>query len=403
MDFGKYVRRVRSELRQQDAEFTVKAVAERVGIIPNYLSRIERGQVSPPSEEKILNLATDLSIDPEYLLALAGRVSSQRQADIATEIVRRHADGGAEVSTRGPGTLNLFDGWGPDGWGQAEDRLSHVLAWILERDQDGMQKLLEHGGRSKRVASNFRVCQQVVASRKSGRPDLVVESKRGRTLGVIEVKISTHQEPTKHQKRGYVKFLAKRGGKGPEKVFIVPRGYAHKSPPGFAILFIQDLIRADWFEPQHRLLLNEAWMSVSGFALDPDAVDVEVPWTNENWRFLKEFRRQFSDHSVLGSLGLHLPGPRTDRNATYYGSDLSWRGNRIAWIGFSDDAPADVCGFCLEPTVETTSLDADDANVISNDEDDLYWIPRQEVSRRGVLTVRDCLDALVPIILSLAR
>jgi transcriptional regulator with XRE-family HTH domain len=49
---------------------------------PSYLSKVERGQTPPPSEAKIVALATDLGDDPDVLLALAGRVSSELQAVI---------------------------------------------------------------------------------------------------------------------------------------------------------------------------------------------------------------------------------------------------------------------------------------------------------------------------------
>lgn len=61
---------------------SVRAVAGRIGLEPSYLSKVERGQTPPPSEAKIVALATDLGDDPDVLLALAGRVSSELQAVI---------------------------------------------------------------------------------------------------------------------------------------------------------------------------------------------------------------------------------------------------------------------------------------------------------------------------------
>ncbi len=61
---------------------SVRAVAGRIGVEPSYLSKVERGQTPPPSEAKIVALATDLGEDPDVLLALAGRVSSDLQAVI---------------------------------------------------------------------------------------------------------------------------------------------------------------------------------------------------------------------------------------------------------------------------------------------------------------------------------
>jgi transcriptional regulator with XRE-family HTH domain len=54
-------------------------VAGRIDVEPAYLSKVERGLVSPPSEATILRLAADLGEDPDMLLALAGKVSSDLQ------------------------------------------------------------------------------------------------------------------------------------------------------------------------------------------------------------------------------------------------------------------------------------------------------------------------------------
>lgn len=48
----------------------------RVGIEPAYLSKIERGEFAPPGEETIRSLARELEEDPDLLLALAGKVST---------------------------------------------------------------------------------------------------------------------------------------------------------------------------------------------------------------------------------------------------------------------------------------------------------------------------------------
>jgi transcriptional regulator with XRE-family HTH domain len=80
--FGEYVRKRREERRQQSADFSVRRVAARVGIEPSYLSKIERGQQPPPSEKTILAIAHDLETDPDVLLALAGKVSSDLEAII---------------------------------------------------------------------------------------------------------------------------------------------------------------------------------------------------------------------------------------------------------------------------------------------------------------------------------
>ena len=83
--FGEYIRNRREELREQDSEFSVRKVAARLGVQPSYLSKVERGEQSPPTEAKITVLAGILGEDPDVLLALAGKVSS----DLREVIVRR--------------------------------------------------------------------------------------------------------------------------------------------------------------------------------------------------------------------------------------------------------------------------------------------------------------------------
>ena len=77
--FGDYVRQRRESLRGGDARFSVRRVAARIGVEPSYLSKVERGEQPPPSEETIVALARELDEDPDVLLALAGKVSSDLQ------------------------------------------------------------------------------------------------------------------------------------------------------------------------------------------------------------------------------------------------------------------------------------------------------------------------------------
>lgn len=78
-EFGDYLRKAREARRAGDARFSVRQVASRVGIEPSYLSKIERGEQPPPSEETIVLLAHDLGEDPDVLLAVAGKVSKELQ------------------------------------------------------------------------------------------------------------------------------------------------------------------------------------------------------------------------------------------------------------------------------------------------------------------------------------
>ena len=80
--FGEFVRERREELRKEDPEFSVRKVAQRIGIQPSYLSKVERSEVAPPSEATIQKLAAELEVDSDVLLALAGKVSSDLQEAI---------------------------------------------------------------------------------------------------------------------------------------------------------------------------------------------------------------------------------------------------------------------------------------------------------------------------------
>ncbi len=80
--FGSYIRERRETLKKTDSTFSVRQVAGRIGIEPSYLSKVERGETSVPSEPTIIRLAKELGEDPDVLLALAGKVSSELQAVI---------------------------------------------------------------------------------------------------------------------------------------------------------------------------------------------------------------------------------------------------------------------------------------------------------------------------------
>ncbi len=82
--FGQYVRERREELRKGDRRYSLRQVAERIGIEPAYLSKVERDEVAPPGEATTVRLAGELGEDPDVMLALAGKVSGELQ-----EIIRR--------------------------------------------------------------------------------------------------------------------------------------------------------------------------------------------------------------------------------------------------------------------------------------------------------------------------
>ena len=84
MHFGKFIREKREKLRERDVTYSLRQVAERVGIEPAYLSKIEREEFPPPGEETIRSIARELNEDVDLLLAMAGKVSSDLQ-----DVIRR--------------------------------------------------------------------------------------------------------------------------------------------------------------------------------------------------------------------------------------------------------------------------------------------------------------------------
>lgn len=83
--FGVYVRNRREKLRKGSREFSVRKLAAKLEIQPSYLSKVERGDVAPPSEATIVRLAEALHEDADVLLALAGKVSN----DLRQVILKR--------------------------------------------------------------------------------------------------------------------------------------------------------------------------------------------------------------------------------------------------------------------------------------------------------------------------
>ncbi|MCU0724839.1 MAG: helix-turn-helix domain-containing protein [Planctomycetes bacterium] len=96
--FGEYVRERREELREEDARFSVRQVAARIGVEPSYLSKVERGEQPPPSEATIAALAKELGEAPEVLLAMAGKVPSdllgiiRRRPRLFSDLLRQLQD-----------------------------------------------------------------------------------------------------------------------------------------------------------------------------------------------------------------------------------------------------------------------------------------------------------------------
>ena len=64
--FGETIREMRTA-----QEMGLRAAAERLGISPAYLSRVERGKERPPKPELVKRMAALLGGDPDLLFRLA--------------------------------------------------------------------------------------------------------------------------------------------------------------------------------------------------------------------------------------------------------------------------------------------------------------------------------------------
>ena len=83
-EFGEFVRRQRLQLFPP---ISLRGFAEKVGISATYLSKIERGDFDPPSENTIRIIAKELNINDDELLGMAGKVSSDVAAIITNKPV----------------------------------------------------------------------------------------------------------------------------------------------------------------------------------------------------------------------------------------------------------------------------------------------------------------------------
>lgn len=72
LHFGRKIRQLRHQ-----AGLNQRTLAATCGIDFTYLSKIENGHQTPPSEEAIRRLADALRADPEWLLACAGKLSAR--------------------------------------------------------------------------------------------------------------------------------------------------------------------------------------------------------------------------------------------------------------------------------------------------------------------------------------
>lgn len=80
MEFGSLLRDHRKRRR-----LTQQQLADAVGVDFTYISKVENGRVDPPSEATLQKIASVLEIDPEELLAHAGKVGPEIKTAAAAQ------------------------------------------------------------------------------------------------------------------------------------------------------------------------------------------------------------------------------------------------------------------------------------------------------------------------------
>jgi transcriptional regulator with XRE-family HTH domain len=78
--FGAFVRHLRME-----RDIGLREMAKKIGISPTYLSKFERDECDPPTEDRVRAIAEILGCDTEELMAKAGRLPSE-----LSDIFKRH-------------------------------------------------------------------------------------------------------------------------------------------------------------------------------------------------------------------------------------------------------------------------------------------------------------------------
>lgn len=74
---GAYLRNTREDLKRKHKGYSLRAVAERIGLHHSYLGKLEKGEKTAITDRRLVALARDYGVDEDYLLALAGRLSTE--------------------------------------------------------------------------------------------------------------------------------------------------------------------------------------------------------------------------------------------------------------------------------------------------------------------------------------
>jgi transcriptional regulator with XRE-family HTH domain len=70
--------------RRRTAGLSQRDLAERAGLDFSYISKVENGRLPPPAADTVVAICRVLSISPEELLALTGKIPSEVQQTVST-------------------------------------------------------------------------------------------------------------------------------------------------------------------------------------------------------------------------------------------------------------------------------------------------------------------------------
>ncbi len=83
--FGTFVREARLQKKIGLREFAIM-----MDLSPAYISQMEADICKPPKEDNIKNIAEKLSINADYLLALAGKISTENKQKLLKELLEKN-------------------------------------------------------------------------------------------------------------------------------------------------------------------------------------------------------------------------------------------------------------------------------------------------------------------------
>ena len=76
--------------KRLDKNIGLNNFAKMVGVSAPFISKMEVGDWNAPSEATIIKIAEILEMDENYLLALAGKISTENKQKIIDEILQKN-------------------------------------------------------------------------------------------------------------------------------------------------------------------------------------------------------------------------------------------------------------------------------------------------------------------------